>query len=100
MNSGADVAGNLRTAQRLIDDAARDGAALVLLPENFGLIGLHARDKLAAQERDGDGPQQAFLARAARQHRIHLIGGSVPIACGDATRARLPALTHRTLTTL
>jgi nitrilase len=94
MNSGADVAGNLRTAQRLIDDAARDGAALVLLPENFGLIGLHARDKLAAQERDGDGPQQAFLARAARQHRIHLIGGSVPIACGDATRARQTLLVY------
>jgi nitrilase len=27
-------------------------------------MGLHARDKLAAQERDGDGPQQAFLSRA------------------------------------
>jgi nitrilase len=94
MTSGADVAANLEVAQRLTAAAVADGASLVLLPENFGLIGLHARDKLAAQERDGDGPQQAFLSRAARRHSIHLIGGSVPIASGDAARARQSLLVY------
>jgi len=94
MTSGADVAANLEVAERLTATAAADGASVVLLPENFGLIGLHARDKLAAQERDGDGPQQAFLSRAARQHSIHLIGGSVPIASGDAARARQSLLVY------
>ena len=63
MTSGASVDENLRAAAELIGIAAGGGAELVLLPENFGLMGLHARDKLAIQERDGDGPQQAFLAR-------------------------------------
>ena len=56
MTSGADVTANLHVAERLTATAAADGASVVLLPENFGLMGLHARDKLAAQERDGDGP--------------------------------------------
>src|SRR5512144_543036 len=68
MTSGASVDENLRAAAPLIAAAADDGAELVLLPENFGLMGLHARDKLDAQERDGDGPQQAFLAETARTH--------------------------------
>ena len=32
-------------------------------------MGLRAADKLAIREPDGDGPQQAFLAEAARRHR-------------------------------
>ena len=94
MTSGADVAENLRTAERLTDAAARDGARLVLLPENFGLMGLRARDKLAAQEPDGDGPQQEFLARTAQRHDVYLIGGSVPIACDDPERVRQTLLVY------
>ncbi|HET8877776.1 MAG TPA: nitrilase-related carbon-nitrogen hydrolase, partial [Casimicrobiaceae bacterium] len=83
MSSGEDIAANLATAAALIDRAASEGAALVLLPENFGLMARHARDKVAARERDGDGPQQAFLARMARLHRQYLIGGSVPLESDD-----------------
>lgn len=88
MTSGTDVEENLRIAGKLIGRAAAEGASLVLLPENFGLMGRNARDKLAAQERDGDGLQQAFLARMAREHRQFVIGGSVPIAGEDPGRAR------------
>jgi nitrilase len=94
MSSGADVGDNLRAAEALIAAAAGAGATLVLLPENFGLMGLHARAKLAAQEQDGDGAQQAFLARMARQHRQYVIGGSVPIASGDASRVRQSLLVY------
>jgi deaminated glutathione amidase len=94
MTSGADIADNLDAAGRLIDAAASDGAGLVLLPENFGLMGLHARDKLAAQEQDGDGPQQAFLSQTAAKHRLHLIGGSVPIACTDSARVKQSLLVY------
>jgi nitrilase len=94
MTSGADVAENLRRAGALVGRAAAEGAALVLLPENFGLMGLRARDKLDAQERDGDGPQQAFLARTARTHGQYVIGGSVPLASGDPARARQSLLVY------
>jgi predicted amidohydrolase len=94
MTSGADVAANLQVASTLIAKAAAAGASLVLLPENFGLMGLHARDKLASRERDGDGAQQAFLARMAREHRQYVIGGSVPLAGDDPERARQTLLVY------
>ncbi|HEX6138702.1 MAG TPA: carbon-nitrogen hydrolase family protein [Casimicrobiaceae bacterium] len=94
MTSGADVGENLRRAGTLVGRAAAEGALLVLLPENFGLMGPRARDKLAAQERDGDGPQQSFLARMAHAHRQYVIGGSVPIASDDPTRARQSLLVY------
>jgi predicted amidohydrolase len=94
MTSGGSVEDNLRAAAPLIAAAARDGAKLVLLPENFGLIGLHATDKLAVQERDGDGPQQTFLASMAQTHGVYLIGGSVPISCGEAARVRQTLLAY------
>ena len=94
MTSGGSVDDNLRVAAPLVAAAAAGGATLVLLPENFGLMGLHARDKLAAQERDGEGPQQAFLAEMARTYRAYVIGGSVPIGCGDPARVRQSLLAY------
>src|SRR6478735_12508461 len=94
MTSGASVDENLRAAAELIGIAAGGGAELVLLPENFGLMGLHAHDKLAVQERDGDGPQQTFLARMAQAHRAYVIGGSVPISCDDPARVRQTLLVY------
>jgi nitrilase len=94
MTSGTDVEGNLREAERLTTEAASAGAKLVLLPENFGLMAIRSHDKLAAREEDGDGPQQAFLARMARTHRLYMIGGSVPIACGDPARSRQTLLVY------
>jgi len=94
MTSGADVAQNLHVAERLTAEAAAEGAGLVLLPENFGLMGARARDKLATQEPDGDGPQQSFLARMASIHQLYMIGGSVPIACDDAERTKQSLLVY------
>lgn len=94
MTSGADVARNLGVAEALIAQAASSGASLVLLPENFGLMGARARDKLAVQERDGVGPQQELLWRMARERGLFVIGGSVPLASGDPERAMQSLLVH------
>ena len=94
MTSGADLAENLREAEALLEAAAREGAELVLLPENFGLMGMRARDKLDVREQDGDGPQQSFLARMAARHRQFVIGGSVPLASGDPGRVRQALLAY------
>jgi nitrilase len=94
MTSGADVGVNLQTAERLIEAAAGAGAELVLLPENFGLMGLRAQDKLVAQEPDGDGPQQSFLSSVARSLRLYLIGGSLPLASGEPARAKQTLLVY------
>lgn len=91
MASGPNVAGNLEDAARLVADAVADGAVVVGLPENFGLIGQSERTKLEHAETDGTGPQQDFLANTAARHGIWLIGGTVPIATpgGDRVRQRL-----------
>jgi predicted amidohydrolase len=90
--SGGDVAANLNAVEPQIVAAARDGAQLVLLPEYFGIFGARATDKVAVRERDGDGAQQAFLARVARECGIWLIGGTLPIAVADPARVRAASL--------
>ena len=92
--AGGDVAANLAQAGDLVAAAAEAGAKLVLLPEYFGIFGARASDKVREREADGDGPQQAFLSRAAREHGIVLVGGSVPIACDDPERVRSACLVY------
>lgn len=88
MVSTPDVSENLATADRLIAEAAAAGAEFVSLPEYFCLIGSGDADRLRIGEAAGDGPVQAFLARAARQHGVWLLGGTVPIRTGDGTKVR------------
>jgi nitrilase len=94
MVSGGDVAGNLAQAEPLIAQATQAGAGLVLLPEYFGILGQRASDKLAVQETDGDGPQQAFLARMAHEHAVVLVGGCVPLRSADPHRVRSACLVY------
>ena len=92
--SGGDVDANLSSIEPLIVEAARQGARLVVLPEYFGIFGARATDKLAVREADGEGPQQAFLARLAKAHGIWLVGGTVPIATRDPARVRSACLVY------
>lgn len=86
MVSTTRVEANLETARALIAKAARGGAELVALPEYFCVMGRADRDKLAIAEAPGDGPIQAMLAQAAREHRVWLIGGTVPLRSTDPER--------------
>jgi len=90
--SGGNVAANLAAIEPLIAAARAQGASLVLLPEYFGIFGGRATDKVDAREVDGHGPQQDFLSRVAREQRVWLIGGTVPIAIADPTRVRSASL--------
>jgi len=90
--SGNDVAENLRAIAPLVGEAASRGAQLVLLPEYFGILGARATDKVAVREVEGEGPQQAFLERMAREHAVWIIGGTVPLATGDPGRVRSASL--------
>lgn len=85
MVSKPSVEANMTDAAGLIGQAAAGGAELVALPEYFCLMGLRESDKIAARERDGDGPVQRFLAEQARAHRIWLVGGTTPLHGEDAS---------------
>lgn len=80
------VADNLEAARRLVAQAAREGAGLVVLPEYFCIMGRNDRDKVEVAEAAGDGPIQRMLAETAREHRVWLIGGTLPIRADDPDR--------------
>lgn len=83
MVSGTTVGGNLDAARTLLEEAARAGAELAVLPEYFCLLGQRDGDKLAVRERFGEGPIQAFLREAARELRMAIVGGTLPLAAAD-----------------
>jgi nitrilase len=88
MASGPNVQANLGEAGRLIRSAVAAGAGFVLLPEHFAQMGMKEADKLDIMETEGKGPIQTILAETARQHRIWLAGGSIPLRGQDPKRAR------------
>lgn len=92
MVSAPDVALNLAAAERLVAQAAAGGAQIAALPEFFCVLGGHDTDKVKVRERDGAGPVQDFLAETARRNKIWLVGGTVPLECGDADRVRNASL--------
>ena len=94
MASGPNVAANLSEAERLIGMAAAQGARLVVLPEYFAIMGSKESDKVAVREAEGKGPIQKFLARVAKQHKIWLVGGSVPLEASDPKKVRNSCLVY------
>jgi len=83
MASGPNVGANLIEAERLLALAVDQGAELVVLPENFALMGLTEEDKLKSAEQEGVGPIQDFLSRQATQHHIWIVGGTIPLLAPD-----------------
>jgi deaminated glutathione amidase len=83
MVSGTDLATNLNTARRLMEQAAHAGAELAVLPEYFCLMGQRDTDKLAIAEPPGHGPIQTMLQAAARELSLWVLGGTLPIATAD-----------------
>ena len=77
---------NLQQAQRLLQEAARQGAELLVLPEYFCLIGQKDADKLELQEPFGAGPIQHFLARTAQDLGVWIVGGTLPLSTQHADR--------------
>jgi predicted amidohydrolase len=75
LSAGPDKDENFAKAERLARDAARRGAALVVLPEVFFWRG--ARDEEAAAAEPIPGPTTARLGALARELGVHLVGGSL-----------------------
>lgn len=94
MVSVADVDSNLEAAAGLIRQAAGDGAELLVLPENFPLMGMQEQDKLEIREDYGKGPLQQFLSEQARSYGIWLMGGTIPLSASARDKIRAACLLY------
>ncbi len=77
-------------ARYWMGEAARQGAALVVLPEYFCLMGAQGHRQAALSPSapgDGDAPIQGVLADAAREHGLWILGGTLPMETDDAPAA-------------
>ena len=92
MVSGVSVQANLDSARVLLEEAAQAGAQLAALPEYFCLMGQRDSDKLAVREPFGQGPVQDFLARAARECGLWIVGGTLPLVAADDAHVRNTSL--------
>jgi nitrilase len=86
MTSVDDVATNLTQARVHLETAARQGATLAVLPENFALIAADESARSRIAEPEGAGPIQDFLGRAARECGLWVVGGTIPLASGESER--------------
>jgi nitrilase len=82
MVSAIEREANLARARALLAEAAAQGAELAVLPEYFCMMGARDTDKLALRETAGAGVVQGFLAEAAREFRLWIVGGTLPLETG------------------
>ncbi|VAW76503.1 FIG003879: Uncharacterized subgroup of the nitrilase superfamily [hydrothermal vent metagenome] len=92
MASGPNLGPNLLEAERLIGMAVDKGAQMIVLPENFAIMGKEESDKVAVREIDGEGPIQAFLSQQSGKHGIWLVGGTVPMVAESDHKIRAACL--------
>lgn len=79
MASGPNVKANLAEAEKLIKIAVQQQAELVVLPENFAIMGISETDKVKIAETFGTGLLQDYLRDQAIKNNIWLVGGTIPI---------------------
>ncbi|MEQ8407274.1 MAG: carbon-nitrogen hydrolase family protein [Gammaproteobacteria bacterium] len=88
MVSSANIDENLAAAGRLIEQAAEQGAGIVLLPEVFAV--LEGGPMREYGEEQGRGKIQDFLSGQAMTHQVILIGGTIPLISRPGLQADDP----------
>jgi len=81
LTSTGDVAANLEIVAELTHRASRAGAALAVLPENFGYLGRRERDRVSVAEwldAPRPGPIVGTVCNLARKHALWIVAGGMP----------------------
>jgi deaminated glutathione amidase len=88
LSSQDDVAKNLERVRALVGEAAKAGAELVALPENFAFMGEEAQKREIAESTEdaGRGPITAAISGAASENGVWIVAGGMPEASGDTAR--------------
>lgn len=91
MISQDDIAANLARARALLEQAAGQGARLAVLPENFAAMGRRDSAAIGLAEARGEGPILPWLKRTARDLRLWIVAGTVPLPPVDRPEAKAHA---------
>ena len=97
MCSGDDVDANLVRAGEWLEQAAKHGAELALLPENFAFMSADDASKHDIAEPETQSHVLDYLSRRARECSMAVIGGSVSLTHSSSGKVRnaCPVFSHR-----
>lgn len=91
MISQDDIAANLSRARALLEQAAAGGARLAVLPENFAAMGRRDSAAIGRAEALGEGPILPWLKQTARDLRLWIVAGTLPLPPVDQPEAKAHA---------
>jgi predicted amidohydrolase len=91
MVSQSDVLGNLAQARGLLEKAANAGARLAVLPENFAAMGRRDVAEIGRAEAHGQGPILPWLKLAARDLKLWIVAGTLPLPPDDRPDGKVTA---------
>lgn len=94
MSSGPNIQANLDEAAKLIEQAASQGAGLIVLPENFSQMPMNDEERVANAEVFGDGKVQSFLSLQAAKNKAWIVGGTIPVISDEAGKAYSSSLLY------
>ena len=94
MTSGPNVQANLDEAAKLIEQAASQGAKLLVLPEFFSQMPMTDQERVGNAENPGDGKVQNFLSNQAKKNNTWIVGGTIPIKTQDRDKAYASSLLY------
>jgi len=89
LSSQADLGENLRRAGVQVAEAARRGAKVVVLPENFAFMGGSDDERLRVSEdlqSPEPGPIRSWLRESATAHGVWILAGGLPERSADPAR--------------
>jgi predicted amidohydrolase len=85
LNSGEDKAANLQRASQLIEEAARQGAGLIALPEMFNCLGRF--DTVVNNAEPIPGPTIRAMQELASELNVAILAGSIAEQCSITGKA-------------
>jgi len=94
MASGSNIQANLDEISRLIQQAASQGAKLIVLPENFSQMPMNDNERVSNAEEAGNGLVQTFLSAQAEKNNAWIVGGTIPIKSDEPSKAYSSSLLY------
>ena len=92
MASGPHIKPNLMEATRLIREAAKNGAQMVVLPESFALMAMDEKENKEIAEDENNGEIQNCLKQCAIDNKVWIVAGSVPLKSAHSNKAYAASL--------